>query len=339
MAELARGERMIQIFVYLMTHNNNRYTISEIMNNLDIPEQDLRSVQRDMVSLQEMPENFIQRFQVGRSIFYQANMPKASTILFSNFEEILLQFVFLRRIACIYPAAASLVTDLVEKIKCGLPLKIQDDIDSNSKSLNERILFMGTPPEFDDEIDKKLSTILKAISKSRKILVKYTDNFDNTTEKNRTPLMIIIDHGELYVACVSESHPGKTYVLKLRRIESVQLTKETFVPRATDLNNIRERVRSGGMLFGEQSPNCEDISIYFPKYARNYLAERPYNRTMKIKQSDKYTIHVTMKAEVNNSLVQWVLRNGATAEVEKPDSLKHRIIDSAKAIIDLYREK
>lgn len=51
MAKIARGERMIKIFVYLMAHYNNRYTITEIMHNLDIPKRDLRSIQRDMQSL------------------------------------------------------------------------------------------------------------------------------------------------------------------------------------------------------------------------------------------------------------------------------------------------
>ena len=51
MADQARGERMIRIFVYMMAHYNNRYSVADIMRHLDIREEDLRSVQRDMHAL------------------------------------------------------------------------------------------------------------------------------------------------------------------------------------------------------------------------------------------------------------------------------------------------
>lgn len=337
MEKMARGERMIRIFIYLMTHHTYRYSVAEIMENLGIPKGELRSVQRDMVSLLDMPGDYVSRSQERAITYYQANVARASKFILSDFDDILLQFVFLQRISSIYPATSSLITELVDKIKGSLPAKLKDNVDYSGKSLNGRILFMGTPPEYDSDIGKKLTVVLKAIEKNRRIMVEYEDNFGRTTKKMRTPLALVIDRGELYVACVSESLPGNTYTLKLRRMKSVQLTKVGFEPKAVDLENVRNRVRSGGMFFGEQNPNCEDISIYFPSYMQNVLMEGPYNRSMKISKSDEYTVRVTMKAEVNDSLKQWVLCHGVNAEVEKPESLRRLIIDSAKAIVNLYR--
>ena len=62
MAELTRGERLVRIFVYMMAHNNNRYSVTDIMRNLDFPENDLRSVQRDMQALAEIEGDYIRRF-------------------------------------------------------------------------------------------------------------------------------------------------------------------------------------------------------------------------------------------------------------------------------------
>ena len=336
MAELTRGERMVRIFVYLVSHYSCRYMVSELMANMGIAKRDLRSVQRDMVSLVEMSGGYIERTEERGFVYYQADVSKASKLMFPDFGDVMLQFVFLQRIANLYPASSALVTELVERIKESLPAKMQDEVRCYSGSLNERVLFMGPPPEFDDAMGKKLATVLKAIGRSQKVLVKYVDNFGRATEKKRTPLMIVVNNGDLYVACVSESHPGSTYTLKLRRMESVELAKETFVARAADLENIRARVRSGGMLFGEQSPNCEKIVMYFPHYARNFLTEHPYNRSMRIRKSDDYTICVTLEAEVNESLKQWVLCHGANAEVKKPMALRQMLLDSAKAMVRLY---
>ena len=77
MAELARGERMVQIFVYLVSHYNNQYSVSEIMANLGIARKDLRSVQRDVASLSRMAGEYVERREVKGVAHYQANVSKA----------------------------------------------------------------------------------------------------------------------------------------------------------------------------------------------------------------------------------------------------------------------
>lgn len=76
MAKLTRGERMIKIFVYLMAHYNNRYTITEIMHNLDIPESDLRSIQRDMQSLIDVEGCYIRKLVEFGKTYYQVALEK-----------------------------------------------------------------------------------------------------------------------------------------------------------------------------------------------------------------------------------------------------------------------
>ncbi|WP_290766140.1 hypothetical protein [Fibrobacter sp. UBA4297] len=65
-----RGERMVRIFVYLMAHYNNRYSVTDIMQHLDIPASELRSVQRDMQALTNLESHYIQRITDSGKTYY-----------------------------------------------------------------------------------------------------------------------------------------------------------------------------------------------------------------------------------------------------------------------------
>ena len=94
MADLTRGERMVRIFVFLLAHYNNHYSVTEIMHNMEIPDGDLRSVQRDMLALIEIPGGYIERHTEYGKIYYQANVPKADKLVFPEFSDTLLHLVF-----------------------------------------------------------------------------------------------------------------------------------------------------------------------------------------------------------------------------------------------------
>ena len=146
MAKQRRGERMVRIFVYLMAHYNNRYSVADIMRHLDIPEGDLRSVQRDMQDLADIEGGYIRRFTEGGKTYYQVALERSGRLVFPEFGDTLLHFMFLQRIANIYPAASSLIEDITRRITQDLPTREQATLEVWSMELNERILFMGTPP-------------------------------------------------------------------------------------------------------------------------------------------------------------------------------------------------
>lgn len=339
MAKLTRGERMIKIFVYLMAHYNNRYTITEIMHNLDIPESDLRSIQRDMQSLIDVEGCYIRKLVEFGKTYYQVALEKANKLIFPEFDDVLLHFVFLQRIANLYPSCSLLINDLIDTIQKSLPKAMQDSLKRHSKALNNRIIFMGTLPNIDEDSGKKIQILLEGIRTNRLVEIDYTDNFGNRTNKLRIPLMLIVYQGEIYVGCVSKSSPGATYALKCCRMESVKLTKKHFVEDPSDIENLRKRVRTGSFLMGEQNPKDEEVEIYFAGYAKNILNENPYHRSMKIEKLPCGDLRVKMKVEVNELLKQWVMYYGPIAEVLKPDSLKQMICESAQQLVCLYSSK
>lgn len=214
MAEQTRGERMIRIFVYLMAHYKNHYTVADIMRQLDIPEGDLRSVQRDMQALTDIEGDYVRRFVDGGRVYFQVSFGKAGKFFFPEFDDTVLHFVFLQRIANLYPAISGLIEDITQKIIQSLPARQRETLAWYAKELNGRILFMGTPPDFDEDAGKTLPTILEAIRKKQKVQIAYIDNWGTRTDKPRIPLMVAIHQGEIYVGCVSQRYPDKTYALR-----------------------------------------------------------------------------------------------------------------------------
>ena len=325
MAEKTRGERTDQLFAHLISNPDKSYSISNLMEVLQIPEGERRNVQRDMSFLVSMNNGaYIQTHGKGRSFAYQSAIKTADRLLFPNFENTMLHFVFLQRIANIYPATSELISTLLKKINDTLPDSERKALKQVSDALNTKILFMGTPPNFEEDASDKLKTILRAIHDHRKILVEYATP-EKVEKKVRIPLMIIIYQNEIYIGCESQSNPGKTYVLKFRRIKSIELTKETFQENPKVIETLRKRVMLGSAILGTQDPKAEDVEIVFSSHAQHYLEEKPFQRSMKVEKLRDGRLLVTMKALNDELLFRWVLSYADSAEVIKPISLRERL--------------
>lgn len=325
MAEKTRGERTVQLFAHLISNPDKSYSISDLMDVLQIPNSERRNVQRDMSFLVSMNNGaYIQTHGKGRSFAYQSAIKTADRLLFPNFENTMLHFVFLQRIANIYPATSELISTLLEKINNALPASERKALQQVSDALNTKILFMGTPPNFEEDASDKLKTILRAIHDHRKILVEYASP-EKVEKKVRIPLMIIIYQNEIYIGCESQSNPGKTYVLKFRRIKSIELTKETFQENPKVIETLRKRVMLGSAILGTQDPKAEDVEIIFDPSAKFYLDEKPFHRSMKVEELKNGQLRVTMKVEANELLYRWVLSYADSATVIKPISLRKRL--------------
>lgn len=336
MADKTRGERTVQLFAKVISNPTKKFSISDLMESLDIPEGEKRNVQRDMRFLAEMDAGrYIQAESVGRTFYYSSALQNADRLLFPNFENTMLHFVFLRRIANIYPATSEIITQLLERIEESLPDREKKSIQQLGKELGSKILFMGTPPDFEEEASEKIRVILQAIHDHRKIEVEYLT--ENSCKKStRIPLMIIVYQNDIYVGCESVAHAGDTYTLKFRRIKSVKLTKETFTENSKTTEKLRRQVVSGAAFLSGQEPKLEDIEIEFESHAKLYLQENPFNRSMQIGKIKDGKITVKMKAECNRILFNWVVSFSDAARVVKPAALKKKLSEYADYLKKVY---
>ena len=345
MADMTRGERTVQLFAKVISNPEKKFTINDLMESFNIPAEERRNVQRDMRFLSEMDGGrYIAVDTVGRTSYYTSALRNAERLLFPNFENTMLHFVFLKRIANIYPATSETITQLLERIEKSLPNSEQKTLRHLGDELNSKILFMGTPPDFEEDSSEKLRIILQAIHEHRKIDVFYmgatTFMGPSTSERKSTriPLMIIVYQNEIYVACESEKVKSATYTLKFRRILQVKLSKETFVENPKVIDKLRRQVASGAAFMSEQEPHLEDIEIEFEWRVRNYLMENKFNQSMHMRVLRNAKILVTMKADVNQLLVNWITSYTTAARVIKPASLRNSLRDYAKYLLENYGE-
>ena len=337
MADITRADRVIQLFAILISNPSKSYSISDLMEALEIPEKERRNVQRDMNLLTSVNGGtYIRVIGDQRAFRYQSAIKSADKMLFPNFENTMLHFVFLQRIANMYPAASETVTDLLEKIRKSLPASEKKAVEQLAQDLNSRILFAGTPPMFEEDSSEKIKIILRAIHERRKILVTYISETGNIPHI-RIPLMVILYQGEIYIGCESQTRPGDTYTLKFRRIQKVELTKETFQDNPKTLEMLRKRVQLGSAIYGPQDPKAEDVEIVFNGSAQHYLEERPFQRSMKMEKLRDGRLLVTMKALNDELLFRWVLSYADSAEVIKPIALRKKLREFSYFLDSTYR--
>ena len=335
MADMTRGERTVQLFAKVISNPGKKFTVTDLMNAFNIPDEERRNVQRDMRFLSEMDGGrYITVENEGRTSVYRSALPNAERLLFPNFENTMLHFVFLKRIANIYPATSEIITQLLERIEKSLPDSEQKSLRQLAEELNTRILFMGTPPDFEEDSSEKIRIILQAIHDHRKIEVTYRDSRDSEKHSIRIPLMIIIYEDELYVGC--QRPDGMTYTLKFRRIKKVKLSKEMYADDPKVVDKLRRQVTSGAAFMSGQEPKLQDVEIEFLGHARLYLEENPFNRSMQIGKTKDGKFTVKLKAEVNQMLFNWVVSFSDVARVIKPVSLRKWLREYADYLLENY---
>lgn len=334
-----RGERMVQILLHLFRHPSRRYSTTEIMEALSLSEAERRNVQRDLQSLLDiLPESPIRTDGIFPHLFFQCNWQLAERVVFPEFNNSLLNFMFLKRIAGIYPATKELIDELVLRIQAALPAKDQEILRKLDQDIYSRILFMGTPARHEDDTSKHLSQILVAIQEHRKINTDYLKNTEGEFIRNRirVPLLLVIYQSEIYVGCRSESNPEETYFLKLRRLQRVHVLSETYKEDPVFLQKFRDRIRKSGGMFGETMPEAESIHLKFPYYCKNLLEENPYHPSLRISRPRKGAIDVRLHVEINRSLVQWILGFYDRVEVISPLSLRKELADFSLWLAEKY---
>ena len=336
MADMVRGERRVRLFAEVISHPEKTYTISELMVIFSIPKNERRNLQRDMRFLSEIEGGrYIRVDGDKRSFVYSSALHSADRLLFPNFENTMLHYVFLQRIANMYPATGEIISSLLDRIQKTLPARERKTLEQLASSLNTRILFMGTQPDIEEDGSERIKIILQAIREHRKIDVTYVSEYGEK-KSLRIPLMIIIYQNEIYIGCESSTHPGDTYVLKFRRIKDISLTKETFVEDPKILNKFRKRVISGAAILGKQEPKAEEVLIKFDSRAKFFLEEKPFHRSMRIEQEPDGTLSVSMKVEVNELLFRWVLSYADSATVIKPYSLRQKLHNFGNQLLSAY---
>lgn len=336
MADIKKNGRIVQLLVELLKYPKRAFSVKDLRIALGFPEKELRNLQRDMNSLMELPNNLVICEGRGPNKKYRTGLNVLDKLTLPNFENVMLQFVFLQNIANIYPGTTDLIEELIDKIQRNLPSSQQGKIKEVYKDIHSRVFFIGGYRPIDESAGDKLQTILQAIRSHREICTSYTTSDGKTDEKNRIPVGIVLYQGEIYVACVRHNKPESVYSIKLNRINSVNSTNTAFVEKPETRYALENAVNDFS-LFNEQENHVERIVLTFPIDKKAFVEENPYHQSMKIKVR-KGLLHVMMDVNVTRQLKQWLLfhtENGV--EVLKPPQLREKLRKIGLGIAEKYR--
>lgn len=338
MEDLKKSERVVQVLLKLLNQPEKAFSISELLPALGLSKSDneRRNLQRDMNLLTSLPGELIVSEGRNTRKKYRTGLNVLDKLVLPDFENVMLQFVFLQNIAGIYPGTAELIEKLVEKIQGNLPPSLQEKLRANYRDIRSKVFFMGAPLKIDDTAKEKLDTILQAIRTHHEIRTHYTSSDGRMEEKDRIPIGIVLFLGEIYVACVRHNIPRAIYPLKLNRIDTVESTSNTFAENVESKKILEQQVKEFS-LFNCQEKDVKRVHLTFPRDKRAFIEERPYHQSMRIKER-KGLLHVFMDVNISLQLEQWLLLHTVNGvKVVKPEKLRMKLLKWGRKLTEAYK--
>jgi predicted DNA-binding transcriptional regulator YafY len=319
-----RADRLLSIMLLLQVHR--RVTARELANRLEVSE---RTIHRDMDALSGagIPV-FAERGSNGGWALmeeYRTNLTGLNT------EEI--QALFL-----INPSR--LLADLgLGKASDAAQIKLRAALPSMSRDVAEyarqRIYIDMTGWNRAEETIPMLPTIQESIWKERKLHITYERAGCLAAERLVDPLGLVAKGNAWYLVAAVE---GETRSYRISRVQDARMMDEPCVrPEGFDLAGYWEQSTA---RFKANLPRYQaTVRISSALLPRIHYAGR-FARIERVHSPDEDGwIKVSIRFDVEDVACEYVLGFGAQIEVLEPQSLRERVIASARSIIDFYDQK
>lgn len=217
-----------------------------------------------------------------------------------------------------YQAAARTTAD---KIEAALPENVRADVDLLRAGLSV-VPFHNSPGE-----NEKLGTLRRAIFECRPVRFVYTTKFDESGRGREAVRDVepyrLIKAGYWYLAGHCRLREAPRY-FRLDRMERVEVLDGGFErPTKTVLDRMgadrSERKSVAKLLFSPEVARWAREERY---YYQTDLADTPEGLVM------------TLKVYQETELLRWLLGWGGSVRVLEPESLRLRVLDEAKKILE-----
>lgn len=220
-----------------------------------------------------------------------------------------------------YQAAAR---SSAQKIEAVLPEKLRADVED----LKIGLRFILVNPLEAPTHPGVLQQIRRAIIQRKTIHFEYharsTDTSDNekTTTRDADPYALIHVDKAWYLAAYCHLRKSIRH-FRLDRIEHLKLLDKTFI-RPLDFDTQRQ----------VDDRKFVARALFSPNVAR-WVLEEPSFYTVSAQDCPEGLI-VTFKARHETDLLDWLLKWGRNVRILEPESLRERLIEEARAILENY---
>lgn len=206
-----------------------------------------------------------------------------------------------------------------------------DNLLSQSKEIRERIVFEEIPSG-----QKYLSTLIEAMRENKKVCIVYHSFRKSTGEKVMLePYFVKVADQRWYVIGPSDVHPDDPHIYALDRIESLEVSAESFrYPKK--FNPTEFMMYQYGIYHSNEKPQL--IKLKVSKYQCNYMDSLPLHPTQEcIEVTPEYNIYSLLLCP-NIQFKSHIMSNGADIEVLEPAQLRNEIKQMHKAALEQYGE-
>jgi predicted DNA-binding transcriptional regulator YafY len=319
-----RADRLLSIMLLLQVHR--RLTARELANRLEVSE---RTIHRDMDALSGagIPV-FAERGSNGGWALMEEYRTNLTGL---NKEEI--QALFLinpsRLLADLGLSKASDAARI--KLRAALPSMSRDD----AEYARQRIYIDMTGWNRAEESIQMLPIIQEAIWKERKLHITYERAGCSAVERLVDPLGLVAKGSAWYLVAAVE---GETRSYRISRVQAARMIDETCVrPEGFDLASYWEQSTA---KFKANLPRYQaTVRINPSLLPRMHYAGR-FARIEQVHSPDEDGwMRVSMRFDVEEVACEYVLGFGAQIEVLEPQSLREKVIASARSIIEFYDQR
>ena len=189
----------------------------------------------------------------------------------------------------------------------------------------------------DDRYLRTLATLAEAWISRRRVKIVYRAlEAEKTTERIIEPYFIepaAAGHSSYVIAYCHHVHKMRTF--KIERIESIEPTLENYViPADFDANEFLGS-SWGITVYGE----VKTVKLRFTPEIARIMEETVWHSSQVVERQKDGSVILTLKVTVTDELCFWILNWGEKVKVLEPEELRQDIIKTAKAMLEVYREK
>jgi predicted DNA-binding transcriptional regulator YafY len=140
-------------------------------------------------------------------------------------------------------------------------------------------------------------------------------------------------HSSYVIAYCHRTKSQRTF--KIERIEDIEATSEPYViPPDFDANEFLGS-SWGIVVKGE----VKTIRLRFDPEIARIMEETIWHHSQVLEPQNDSSVIMTLRVTNTVELYSWILGWGEKVEVLEPVELRQRIIETAKAMLDVYREE
>jgi predicted DNA-binding transcriptional regulator YafY len=338
--ETPRGERMAKILIHLIRNRRRRFTVTDLHTWLNTDEPvHLRNVQRDLKVLAEVHSDVVGTDRQDGKLCYFIHPDMRGKISLPIQKNGLLAFFLLKRIKPFFAPKAKTLEELAEAVTdraSDSDYELFEDLDEH---LEESTFLFGEQSPF--SIDGQMfNALLTSLVKNNKLKILYSAAAKHKPiKKIICPAKLVLYKGELYFICMSEYNPDHDFYIKLCRILSVELMRDTFVPDPKRIKRIKDRLVNSFGMFDGNVPRLQKVIVRFPAgpYYQHIFTEKQFHNSQKISTDKNGDTLISMNVPVGLDLINWVL-SWPEAVVVEPEELKKEMLTVARTLLKKYGE-